>query len=559
MASRAPLFSAPGTLETIANRVALADLVAALDPEYLRQQRWFGSKSKPITGLQLNDYAVLRPELPLFILALIEVEYAGSDAEIYSVPLMISDRAFPQLDPLLELKTASGGGFVYEGLADDEFCNALLHKIAHPSELSAMTGRFVFEKTPAFIQPDSPTVKRSRAEQSNTSIIFGNILILKNFRKVESGTNPDLEISRFLTTKTDFTHIPPLAGMIEYFGSSSSAAISMLQRFVPNQGDTWEYTLRHLEDFYAAAARSPKKAPSQPDTSVGSGGGSSRTGPPPASVGSGGGSSGTGPPPAVEEAAGRLMREYAAEASQLGHITGQLHVALASAPQDPDFAPEAIVGQDVERWIRSIKQHIETGLGALDRLSSYGPELERTASELIRKKSDYLAKVEELRGLEASQTHKIRCHGDYHLGQVLKTDDGFCILDFEGEPLRSLQERREKISPLKDVAGMLRSYHYAAQAGLFAFAEQRGHKRDALEPWARAWERQAGKSFLAAYVPEVRHTPAAIVPSSIDLLTRVLSVFLLDKAVYELNYELNHRPSWLKIPLEGIQVAMELG
>jgi len=575
MASRAPQFSAPGTLEAIANWVALADLVAALDPEYLRQQRWFGSKSKAITGLQLNDYAVLRPELPLFILALIKVEYVGYDAEIYSVPLMISDRAVPQLDPLLELKTASGGGFVYEGLADDEFCRALLQKIAYPTELSAMAGRFVFAKTPAFIQPESPTVKRSRAEQSNTSIIFGNVLILKNFRKVEPGTNPDLEISRFLTTKTDFTHIPPLAGMIEYFGSSSSAAISMLQRFVPNQGDTWEYTLRHLEDFYAAAARSPKKAPSQPDTSVGSGGGSSRTGPtpamsgsgggssrtgpPPPSVGSGGGSSGTGPPPAVEEAAGRLMREYAAEASQLGHITGQLHVALASAPQDPDFAPEPIVGQDVERWISSIKQHIETGLRALDSLSSYGPGLERTAAELIRKKSDYLAKVEELRGLEASQTYKIRCHGDYHLGQVLKTDDGFCILDFEGEPLRSLQERREKISPLKDVAGMLRSYHYAAQAGLFAFAEHHGHERDALEPWARAWERQAGQSFLAAYVPEVRRTPAAIVPSSIDLLTRVLSVFLLDKAVYELNYELNHRPSWLKIPLEGIQVAMELG
>jgi maltose alpha-D-glucosyltransferase/alpha-amylase len=543
MASRAPLFSAPGTLEAIANWVALADLVAAFDPEYLRQQRWFGSKSKPITRLQLNDYAVLRLELPLFILALIEVEYAGSDAEIYSVPLMISDRAFPQLDPLLELKTASGGGFVYEALADDEFCRALLHKIAYPTELSAMAGRFKFEKTTAFIQPESPTVKRSQAEQSNTSIIFGNVLILKNFRKVEPGINPDLEISRFLTTKTDFSHIPPLAGTIEYFGSSSGAAISMLQRFVPNHGDTWEYTLRHLEEFYAAAARSPKKAPSRPDTSVGSGGGSCRT----------------GPTPAMEETVGELMRDYAAEALQLGHITGQLHVALASAPHDADFAPEPIVGKDVERWITLIKQHIDTGLQALDRLSSYGPELERTASELIRKKPDYLAKVEELRGLEASQTHKIRCHGDYHLGQVLKTGDGFCILDFEGEPLRSLQERREKTSPLKDVAGMLRSYHYAAYAGLFAFAEHYGHERDTLEPWARAWERQAGQTFLDGYVAEARRTHAAIVPSSMDLLTRVLSVFLLDKAVYELNYELNHRPSWLRIPLEGIQVAMELG
>jgi len=545
MASRTPQFNAAATLEAACS-IALADLVGALDPEYLRQQRWFGSKTKPITRLRLKDHAVMQGGLPCFLLALIEVEYSGFDPELYSVPLMITDRAVQQQDLLLELKTASEVGFLYEALANDDFCRLLLEKIAHPGAIPAARGSFVFEKTHAFIRPEASTVTRSRAEQSNTSIIFGDALILKNFRKVEPGTNPDLEISRFLTTKTDFAHIPLLAGTIEYFSEyaapDSHAAVALLQRFVPNEGNAWEYTLRHLEDFYAAAARSPK-AQSPLDTSVGSGGGSSRT----------------GPPPAMEERAAKLMRDYAAEASRLGHITGQLHLALASDPRGSEFAPEPIGMPDVQRWITAIVEHVESVFRALERsLSSYEPKVQTTARELIRKKAVYLKKVEELRGLEASQTCKIRCHGDYHLGQVLKTADGFCILDFEGEPLRSLRERREKASALKDVAGMMRSYHYAAYAGLFAFAEHHDGERDLLDPWARAWERQASQSFLTGYLAETRLAPAAFVPSSLELLTRVLSVFLLDKAVYELNYELNHRPSWLKIPLEGIRGAMEL-
>jgi len=529
MASRTPQFNAAATLEAACS-IALADLVGALDPEYLRQQRWFGSKTKPITRLRLKDHAVIQGELPYFLLALIEVDYAKFDPELYSVPLMITDRAVPQQDLLLELKTASEVGFLYEALANDDFCRLLLQKIAHPGAIPAAHGSFVFEKTHAFIRPEASTVTRSRAEQSNTSIIFGDALILKNFRKVEPGTNPDLEISRFLTTKTDFAHIPLLAGTIEYFSEyaalDSHAAIALLQRFVPNEGNAWEYTLRHLEDFYAAAARSPK-AQSQLDTS--------------------------------EDPAAELIRDYAAEASRLGHITGRLHLALASDPRDPEFAPEAIGVQDVQRWVTATVEHVESVFRALARgLSSYDPKVQTTARELIRKKAAYLKKVEELRELEASQTCKIRCHGDYHLGQVLKTADGFCILDFEGEPLRSLRERREKASALKDVAGMMRSYHYAAYAGLFAFAERHDGERDLLDPWARAWERQASQSFLTGYLAETRLAPAAFVPSSLELLTRVLSVFLLDKAVYELNYELNHRPSWLKIPLEGIRVAMEL-
>jgi maltose alpha-D-glucosyltransferase/alpha-amylase len=530
MASRAPQFSVPGTLEAACVSV-LPDAVTALDPEYLRRQRWFGSKNKPITGVRLKEYAVLQATLPVYVLTLIEVAYAGYPPEMYSLPLMIVNRAVPERDLLLELKTPSEMGFVYEALTDDEFCRTLLGKVAESGTVSAAAGRFVFEKTRAYMAPSTATVKRSRAEQSNTSIIFGDALILKYFRKVESGINPDLEISKFLTDRTDFSHLPRLAGTVEYFGDDrqpeSRIAIGLLQSLVPNQGDGWDYTLRHLQDFYGRVAGSAQNAKS--------------------------GSM------APDQPAEESLRTYETEASRLGQITAHLHLALASDPRNPPFAPEPISLQDVDCWRTTITEHVEAGLAALDRnLPSYDQNVQHTAVELLRRKSDYLKKIEGLKGLEASHSVKIRCHGDYHLGQVLKTADGFCVLDFEGEPMRSLTERREKACPLKDVAGMLRSYHYAAYAGLFAHAEEHHVDKKRLEPSATSWERHANQAFLRSYIAATQDTAVRLVPASAELLMRVLSVFLLDKAFYELNYEMNHRPSWVKIPLEGIQNAMTL-
>jgi maltose alpha-D-glucosyltransferase/alpha-amylase len=524
MASKAVQSSVAATRQ-MAYTAALGEAVETLDPEYLRRQRWFGSKSKPITHLRLKDYALLQTDLPLFILALIEVEYSSFDPELYSIPLMVTDRALPHQDVMLQLKTPAGVGFVYEALTDDEFCRLLLRRIADKGTVAAIRGKFVFDKTEAYLEPETLTVKRSRAEQSNTSIIIGETLMLKNFRKVEPGINPDVEISRFLTTKTSFTHIPLLAGTVEYCSAGFSTAIALLQRYVPNEGNAWDYTLRHLEEFYTLASSNPD---------------------PP------------GGPESSDHPATRTMHRYATDAARLGRITGQLHMALASDPNDPGFAPELIVEQDIERSSIVIKRHIESGIQALERnVPSLNPELQNAARALIRNQSDYLGRVDELRGL-AGQACKIRCHGDYHLGQVLKTHDDFYILDFEGEPLRSLAERREKTCAVKDVAGMLRSFHYAAYAGLFAFSEHHEQERNGLHSWAQAWQRTVSQSFLSTYIEEAHRASAQLVPSSMALLRRVLSVFLLDKAIYELNYELNNRPSWLKIPLQGIQAAMEL-
>ncbi len=527
MVSKAPQFSIQGDLEVSALSRALPDVVGAIDPEYLRRQRWFGSKGKPISALRLKEHAVMQATLPLFFLNLIEVEYAGFDTELYFFPLMISDHALPRNDLLLQVQSTSAIGFVYEALGDDEFCTALLQRIERPGQLRAIAGDFVFDKTPAFLASERFTIKRSRAEQSNTSIIFGDALILKAFRKVEMGINPDLEICHFLTTRTTFPHIPRVAGSIEYQSSHSRAAIGILQHFIRNEGDAWDYTLRHLQRFYASAAQAAETGTTVVD------------------------------PEALEGPAGGLLREYAADADRLGHTTGQLHLALASDRRDPDFSPEPITREDATEWIASIKQHIEGVLEAIHRnVSSYDPALQKTVADVLRKKPDYLKKVEDLQELGDVKISKIRCHGDYHLGQVLKTEEGFCILDFEGEPLRSLESRRHKTSPLKDVAGMLRSYSYAAHAGLRALDPAGEHQRAYLESWAHTWERMASRSFLAGYLDETRRAQADFVPASHDLLHRILSVFVLDKAIYELGYELSHRPTWVSLPLEGLQAAM---
>jgi maltose alpha-D-glucosyltransferase/alpha-amylase len=524
MASKAVQSSTPGTLQ-LAYAAALDQAVATVDPAYLRRQRWFASKSKPISRVSLKDHSLLQTEVPLFILALIEIEYSGFEPEVYSVPLMITDRPVPQLEQILELKTPTDSGFVYEALGDDEFCRLLLRRIAEAATVSAMRGDFVFDKTAAYLEPKTWTVKRSGAEQSNTSIIIGGTLILKSFRKVEPGINPDVEISRFLTAKTDFTHIPLLAGTAEYRSPSFSAATALLQRYVPNRGNAWDDTLRQLEEFYLLVHSNPV-APDGPDSS--------------------------------DHPAMRALRMYATEAAGLGRITAQLHTALASDPGDPAFAPELITAQDIERWGMLIARQIESGIQALERsVPSTNPDAHSMAEAVIGHHSAFVRKVQDLQGL-AGQAYKIRCHGDYHLGQVLKTDQDFYILDFEGEPLRSLDERREKNCSLRDVAGMLRSFHYAAYAGLFAFGERHGQDRNLLEPWARAWERAVSQSFLSGYSEEIQDSCAKLVPASTPLLARVLSVFVLEKAIYELNYELNNRPSWVKIPLQGVLATLEV-
>jgi maltose alpha-D-glucosyltransferase / alpha-amylase len=370
-------------------------------------------------------------------------------------------------------------------------------------------------------------------EQSNTSVRFGDRLILKLYRRLEVGVNPDQEIGQFLTEKARFANSPPLAGVIEFRRGEAASAepitVALLQGFVPNRGDAWRYTLDSLDDYFARM-RDQSKVNTQ-DLSV---------------------------PDipllefvrkAVPPSAGQLIGPYLDSARLLGRRTAELHLALAADPSDPVFAPEPM-SADFQDYLRQsmvgLAQRILSLLAA--RLDTLPEANQLEARQVLALHGEIAARFDRLSG-QPLHAMIARIHGDYHLGQVLFTGDDFMIIDFEGEPARPLSERRMKRSPLQDVAGMLRSFHYAAYAAYFT-QSQDGAPAPELEAWTRFWHVWVSVAYLKAYL-EVANG-AAFLPAAHEELRLLLDAYLLEKAVYELGYELNNRPSWARIPLQGI-------
>ena len=375
------------------------------------------------------------------------------------------------------------------------------------------------------------------AEQSNSSILYGDALILKLFRRMQPGENPDVEIGKFLTEVAHFDRMAPFLGEISVaWRSGDKTTAAMLQGLVANEGDGWTWFLHQLSNFYEAVATDPNA----PDVSAPEFG-STRTQ--------------RGREPAIAR--------VAIEASALlGRRTAEMHLALSCSPTDPKFAPEPCSHDDLEMDAGLIEAQIRS---ALEALKSKFSILDESASDdaglLLSKRRELIERSHAILKLPAAG-QRIRIHGDYHLGQTLRTgardgaeDGDFVLLDFEGEPARPLSQRRRKQSPLKDVAGMLRSFSYVAFAGLKQYQEatdkvarQPGSAN--LSRWAETWQNCASAEFLHAY-QETIATNSALLPSTQETQT-LLEAFVLEKALYELQYELNNRPTWLHIPIAGI-------
>jgi len=374
------------------------------------------------------------------------------------------------------------------------------------------------------------TVTRGPATSSNSLLFYEQRLLLKLFRRLESGINPDFEIGRFLTESKRFERIPHVAGAIEYHRTNSEPiTLAILQSFVVNQGDGWRHAVDELGHYYERASG---VAPIPPDDrhllELAE----------------------SAPPGAVE-----VIGSYLEAAKMLGRRTAEMHQALAADAHNADFAPEPFTPLDGRVLWSSIREQAESALAVLrENLDRLPQELGSSAERLLDQIPDVLrgAKQEPLLHIDAA---KIRCHGDYHLGQVLRVENDYVILDFEGEPVRSVAERRAKQSPLKDVAGMLRSYHYAAYAGLFAFTRNRPEDFSRFAPWAELWSRGVSAAFLQAYRSATKGE--SFVPARSTSFAALLDAFRLDKVFYELNYELNNRPDWVGIPLRGILTLLQ--
>jgi trehalose synthase-fused probable maltokinase len=473
MASR-PLRSDPAAIAALLSGPGRPDLA-----RFLTRQRWFAAKTRGVRTVAVLDWAVLHPDGPL-VLLLLDV-----DGDRYYVPVTAAPDAAPDA-----VVARAGAEAVVDAHADPRFGRSVVEAIAGGRSVDGRAGRFHFHPTPGWPFPaggEATPVRRLGGEQSNTSLVVGD-LVLKSLRRPPPGVNPELEIGRFLTTRTPFRHVPRLAGYAEYAAGGATATLAVLQELVPTSGDGWAYLVGTLAGRYGTVT-------SRPD-------------------------------PLVEDV------------RRLGAITGGLHAALASDGQDPEFRPEPIEAHDVARWREDIAHEL-----ARTDLPRHLPD---DTEEIPARLAWALAGMEDLPGAAV----RIRIHGDYHLGQVLKTADGFAIIDFEGEPARPLAERRRKQCVLRDVAGMLRSLDYAAHA--VAFGRPERERADALVALT-AWEAEARRAFLGGYHAAAMKSAAPLVPADPAALPRACAPFELQKACYELRYELDNRPDWVPIPLAGIR------
>lgn len=447
---------------------------------WIQDQRWFAAKTRRIEAIGWDDW------IPLAAagIAIVSVRLDDGATQRYATGL-----------------TERQTGEVGDALADPGFCRALLQSIMGGATLRSEAGGTLQGSTTA----QSPAGSRATSgvrllggEQSNTSIVFDGRLIMKFCRRLSAGINPEREVTQFLTERTAFPHSPRLVGALEYRAPDGGAStLAVLQEFVAGAVDGWRWMLEQVGAVYDRA-----------------------------------GGSGLGPD------ADRLRgwaRTSLAALRRLGELTAALHRALGSHDDDPAFAPEAIVSDDVVAWAAAVRGQVEQARPLLPgdaRLTGI-PEVGARLAPLVGRQ-------------------KIRHHGDFHLGQTLyrEREGDFVILDFEGEPLRPLAERRRKHTPLRDVAGMLRSIDYAA-----TFAPSGGaHGR----PWVDLWAAEASREFLAGYHAEAGAAP--FLPVSADDFRGAVAVFELEKAAYEVVYEANHRPQWLAVPARGLlRAAARLG
>jgi maltose alpha-D-glucosyltransferase/alpha-amylase len=538
LAEQAPLYTTEG-LESIFEGLSRERLEMVKLPEYLPKQRWFAGKSRRIKSTRIVDWATVTSRAAL---ALVEVQFHEGLPDVYLVPLAATFgdaadelRRTAPIAVVASIVSERGAGLLHDATFDDEMCLELLSFIQHGRVLKERSGQIRGVPGKAFSDvlgkpAGALQVRRGSAEQSNTSILYGDRFILKLFRRQEPGLNPDAEIGRYLTENTTFDRIPPFAGSIECEPGEGAepATLAMLQGLVANEGDGWTWTVEELDRYFETCAPLPfpEALPASPEN----------------------------PLKLSEHPPSQLARDYVGiyldSAATLGRRTAELHLALASSTTDPAFAPERLMPGDLERLLVELRQHASRVLDVLkESVSSLPDELMEVAAGVLIRRRRILNYFSAFKS-DGFQAQRIRIHGDYHLGQVLKVKTDFVILDFEGEPARSLADRRAKQCPLKDVAGMLRSFSYAAYASLINYTTRHPEDIARLQPWALLWERSVAAQFLRAYRETAQG--AAFLPAESASFGALLDIFLTDKALYEVLYELNSRPAWVRIPLMGI-------
>ena len=459
-------------------QIPTTELRQWLDEESLRdwvqQQRWYASKSRTVAGIEIVEALSLRED-PLLFLALVQTRFATGTHELYQLPLALH----PSNEDVVEDVIAQTDEWTaYDAFAEPDRLLELVQRMESGEEIETAEGRFGFHRADgvAVVTEDS-TARTIGVEQSNSSIVIDDRLVLKVFRKLEPGINPELELLRFLTAH-EFPNIAELHGWYDYDGHALASTLGVAQQFLPEAVSGWDLALEKI----------------------------------------------VGEPEWLLDQLGGL-----------GTVTAQLHTVLASDAGDPAFAPEEPSQEALSLLTATVDEDIE-------RIFVRLPDDERVAP-IVGRGQDVRERLAS-RAQIGVGGRVIRTHGDYHLGQTLHTPESWVIIDFEGEPGRRLPERRAKRSPLRDVAGMLRSFAYATSA----VEIQRGRKAPP------EFEDRARERFLEHYFANIDST---LLPAGESAIANLLSIFELEKAIYELQYELDNRPDWVPIPVAGIRRLLE--
>ena len=550
-----------GNLEELwASKSVRLELEQALSG-FVRHRRWFRSKARAIVSVAVKDSIALGTGEGAALLLFVHLGFREGDPETYLLPIAIAtgdearelELSAPQaiVARTRSIGGAGGGGAVegmlYDAVYGKHFAAQLLQLAARKREIPGAHGalRSTPEKELRQARQDGELrAQLSSAEQSNTSLVFGTQYICKLFRKLDSGQSPELEISRALTERGDFPNAPSLLGVLEYqSGKQEPATIATLHRYVPNQGDAWELTKNALERFFERCLALPREHASHGSHGHGHGHGHR------ARAGQLGGSLLDRSRAGLPESFAELVDVYPQQIKLLGQRTAELHQALATLDA-PAFRSEPFNTMYQRSLYESTRTRLKRALGALRKQrDSFDERGRHVADEILHRQAEFDAVLRRLVDTKMDVA-KIRIHGDYHLGQVLFTGKDFIIIDFEGEPGRSLAERRFKHSALRDVASMLRSLDYAALSALRTGA-LRASDAEALEPTARAWSGWMSAAFLQAYLGTL-DAGACLVPAHDAQTSALLEFYLLDKCLYELDYEFNNRPDWVSIPLFGL-------
>ena len=543
-----PLLTVRGNWDSLLQQRDKGSLEALL-PDYLRRCRWFGGKARTIQTVEIVEAVPVLHEAPLGSLTLIQVTYTDGEPETYVLPLAWTTEEHatqmlgsPAAICRLRLHSAAQdqAGVLYDAMWDQRFTTTLLGLIARSRRLPGTSGELRAAPTRPFrALVRSATVLEPlplKAEQSNTSVVYGDVFVLKLYRRLHEGVNPDLEVGRYLTETCNFRNIAPVAGALELRRRNQEPmTLAMLQVFLPALGDAWRYTQdavgRYFTEVQARQAEvGAASVPQQPLLALLE----------------------ESPPSPVDG----FIGPYLESARLLGQRTGELHVALAQASDNPSFAPASLTDFDRQGLYQSMLGEASQTFRLLrGRLQTLPPAVQSEAQRVLACERDVRQRFRALRDRRITAMCT-RIHGDYHLGQVLYTGKDFIIIDFEGEPARPISVRRLKQSPLRDVAGMLRSFHYAVYSTLLEqTADIRPEDLAAFDPWARVWYLWVSAAFLNAYCAVAGQ--GAFLPQRREERQVLLDAYLLEKALYELRYELNSRPDWVNVPLQGILDLVE--